>query len=99
MKRKRDIIFFTDYGLWMQCQKECLKIGSDMYTLISNLIRDTVSDTYKGNLNLNIPEVLYAICEEEGAKQKLTVAEYLEACCRKKFNIPLKLKPWELPKG
>jgi len=91
MAKIHDIIFFEDYGLYYECKKEATKRGIKVGEIIALFVAEKV-----GNKNgYKTVEELYGVCEEN--KNKMTVAEFIEMCCRE--GTGKKLGFFELPRA
>jgi len=76
MKHIKEIIFFEDYGLWAKCGKAARVNKVPLAHYIAGCVEKTVG------AEIGYDEELYDYCDREAQKQGISIAEFIENCCK-----------------
>ena len=100
MKHVKEIIFFEDYGLWAKCGKAARVNKVSLAHYITECVEKTIG------IEIGYDEELYDYCDGEAQKQGISIAGFIENCCKEVIGekntanrAEKKLGFFELPKG
>lgn len=100
MRKALEIIFFEDYGLYARVRMNAIRDNNAPADYIVKCVESYMQKKGYDNKPLNSAESLYGFCEEEAKTLRVSIAAFIEQCCKDVIEPEKPKPPWYvLPKA